>query len=251
MDNLPPQSLGVDCLPDSQFLLFFFIVAVAHGELLHILTIGSGGLHEGVVNLHAYIGTRHFAFGHLGIDESLCIRMLDAYRKHQRTTATVLGHLARTITITLHKGNQSRGSQRRIVHRTSFRTDMTQVMPYSTAALHQLHLLLIDTHHGTIGIGIAVQADYETVRQRSHLITVADTRHGRAGRYDIAEMIQQFENLLLRQRVLILLFDAGHLTGNTPVHILRTLLIDIAVAVLHGIFVHPHAGGKLVAVEIF
>ena len=108
MHNLGPQGLGIDGLSYSQLLIFLFVVRVAHGELLHILAVGGGSLHECVVNLHAHVGTGHFAFSHLGIDESLSIGMLDAHRKHQRTATTILSHLARTVAITLHKRNKAR-----------------------------------------------------------------------------------------------------------------------------------------------
>ena len=176
--------------------------------------------------------------------------MFDADREHQRATTTVLCHLARTITITLHEGHQTRRRQRRVVHGLSLRTDMTQVVTYATASLHQLHLLLVDAHHRTIRVGITIQSDDEAVRQRGYLVVVADTCHRTSGRHDIAEVIQQIENLLGRHRVLVLLFYTGYLVGQSPVHLFGRLLIDLSKRVFHRILVHPYASGKLIAAKI-
>ena len=176
--------------------------------------------------------------------------MLDADRQHQRTAPTVLCYLASTVAITLHEGHQSRRCQRRIIHRLTFRADMAQVVTHTAATLHQLHLLLINAHHRTIRVGIAVQSYHETIRERRYLVVVADARHRTTGRHDVAEVVQQVENLLCRHRVLILLFDSGYLVGNAPVHLFGRLLIDIAKRILHSIFVHPHPGGQFVTAKI-
>ena len=143
VNYLLPEFLGAD------FFLNIGIVA-RYRELLYIGLVFRSTAHELIVNLHRNVGARHLAFRHLGIDESLRIRMLDAHTQHQGSATTVLSHLARTITITLHERNQTRRGQRRVVHRRTFRTDMAQVVTYATATFHQLHLLFIDTHHGTI-----------------------------------------------------------------------------------------------------
>ena len=100
VDNLLPQLLGGD------FLLPLGGVAV-DGKLLHVWFVIDGSLHELVVNLHGDVGTRHLPLGHLGVDESLGVGVLDADAQHQCATATVLGNLACTITITLHKRHQT------------------------------------------------------------------------------------------------------------------------------------------------
>ena len=176
--------------------------------------------------------------------------MFNAHREHQRTTTTVLCHLARTITIALHEGHQTRRRQRRVVHGLSLRTDMAQVVAYATTTLHQLHLLFINAHHGAVGVGIAVQADDKAVRQRGYLVVVADTCHRTTGRHDIAEVVQQVENLLRRHRVLVFLLDAGYLVGQSPVHLVGRLLIDVAKRVFHRVLVHPNAGSELIAAKI-
>ena len=249
--NLLPQHLGIDFLFHGEASLLRFLVSlITDGILLHVGFPLCGSLHEVVVDLHAHVGTGHPSFRHLSIDKRLGIGMLDTHGEHQCTATAVLRHLARTITIALHERNQSRGGQRGIVHRTAFGADMTQVVPHSTAALHQLHLFLVDAHDGTVGVGITVETDHETVAQRSHLEVVADTRHGRTCGHDIAEMVEQFKHLLSRQWIRILILHTGNLTGDTPVHICRILLVDITETVFHGILVDPHACGQFITIEI-
>ena len=101
VNYLLPEFLGAD------FLLYIGVVA-RYRELLYIGFVFRSTAHELIVNLHAHVGTRHLALRHLGIDESLRIRMLDAHTQHQGSATTVLSHLARTITITLHEGHQTR-----------------------------------------------------------------------------------------------------------------------------------------------
>ena len=81
-------------------------------------------------------------------------------------------------------------------------------------------------------------------------MVVADTRHRTARRHDVAEVVQQVENLLCGHRVLVLLLYSGYLVGNAPVHLFGRLLIDVAKRVLHGILVYPHPGGQFVTAEI-
>ena len=176
--------------------------------------------------------------------------MFNAHREHQRTATTVLCHLARTITIALHEGHQTRRRQRRVVHGLSLRTDMTQVVTYAATTLHQLHLLLVNAHHRTIRVGITVQSDDEAVRQRGYLVVVADTCHRTTGRHDIAEVVQQVENLLGRHRVLVFLFYAGYLVGQSPVHLFGRLLVDLSKRVFHRVLVHPYTGCELIAAKI-
>ena len=127
---------------------------------------------------------------------------------------------------------------------------MSQVMSYSTTTLHQLHLLFVNTHNGTIRIGITVQTDYETVGKGCHLIVITDTRHRTTSRDNISKMVQEVENLLCRQRVLIFVFNTSYLVSNAPMHLFWRLLIDISEAILHRILVDPHTGSKFVSTEI-
>ena len=238
-----PESLGGD-------FLFHLRMVSCYGELLHVGLVLRSTAHELVVYLHADIGTGHLALRHLGVDKRLSLRMLNAHAEHERTASAVLCHLARTITISLHEGHESRRGQRRVVHRLSLRTDMAQVVPYSTATLHQLHLLLVDAQDGAVAVGITIQTDDKAVRQRRNLVVVADARHRTACRHDIAEVVQQVENLLGRHRVLVFLFYPCYLVGDTPMHLFGRLLVDIAIGVFHGIFVHPHTGSQFVTLEI-
>ena len=64
------------------------------------------------------------------------------------------------------------------------------------------------------------------------------------------EMIEQAEQLLRAQSVRILGLDACHFIRNAPMHVFGRFLIDMPERILHGILVHPHAGGKLVSFKI-
>ena len=246
VDYLLPQLLGRNLPTEAQISL----LAPIDGPLLHVGLVVDGAAHELVVNLHADVGAGHLALGHLRIDERLGLGVPDADAEHQRTTPSVLRHLARTITISLHERHQSGGGQGRVVHRRTLRAYVTQVVAHAAAPLHQLHLLLVNAHHGTVGVGIAVESDDEAVRQRGYLVVVADARHGAAGRDDVAEVVEQTEYLVLRHRVLVLLLYAGYLAGYPSVHVLGRALVDLPEAVLHGILVHPHAGSQLVALKV-
>ena len=127
---------------------------------------------------------------------------------------------------------------------------MAEVMPHPTTTLHQLYLLLVDAQNGTIRVGIAIETDDEAITERCHLVVVADACHRAAGRYYIAEVVEQLEYLFCRHRVLILLLYTGYLVSNAPVHVQRRLLVDIAYAVLHCVLVHPHSGGQFVTAKI-
>ena len=196
------------------------------------------------------VGARHLPLCHLGINESLGIGVLNGHAQHQRTAASVLRHLAGGIGITLHERHQSRRGQGRVLHGRTFRADVRQVMPHASAALHQLHLLLVHLEDGTVGIRLPVNAYHEAIGKGSHLIIVADASHRAALRHNVAEMIQQAEQFLGRQRIRILGLNARHLVGNAPVHILRGLLVDVPERVFDRIFVDPNPCGKLVALEV-
>ena len=124
-------------------------------------------------------------------------------------------------------------------------------MSHATAAFHQLHLLLVYAQNGTIGVGIPVEPDDETVGERSHLKVVANARHWASCRHDVSEMVKQFKHFFCRQRVRIFLFNPCHFVGQSPVHVLWRFFVDISVAVFQGVFVHPYSCGQFIAVEIF
>ena len=242
--NLAPKVLGAD------FLSVLGRVAV-DGELLHVRAVVDGGLHEVVVYLHRYIGPSHLAFGHLGVYERLAVRMLYAHRKHERTAPAVLRHLTGRVAVALHERHEACRGERRVVDGRALRAYVRHVVPHSAAPLHQLHLLLVDAHDGSVRVGIAVDAYHEAVAERGNLVIVAYAGHGTAGRYDVAEVVEQVEHLAGCHRVGILLLYPGNLIGYAPVHVFGRFLVDIAEAILHGILVHPHAGCQLVATEIF
>ena len=176
--------------------------------------------------------------------------MLDTYGKHQRTATAILCHLARTIAETLHEGYQTRRGQSRVLHGRTLRTNLRKVVAHTAATLHELHLLFVFLHDGTIGVGVAIQTNYEAVAQRGNLIIIADTRHRTASGHNVTEVVEEVEHVLRAHRVGILIFDTCNLICQAPVHIGRRLLEDIPKGILHGVFVHPHAGGQLIAVKI-
>ena len=160
VDNLLPQLLGRDVFLDEQTLLVGLAV---DGPLLGVRLVLRSGTHEFVVNLHADVGSCHLTLGHLGINKGLGVRVLDAHGEHQRSTTSILCHLARTITITLHERHQACRRQGGVVDGGALWTDVAQVVTHTAATLHQLHLLLIDAQHGTVAIGIAIQSDDKAV----------------------------------------------------------------------------------------
>ena len=123
-------------------------------------------------------------------------------------------------------------------------------MTYTTASFHQLHLLLVESHDCSIRVAIAVDANHEAVAERSHLEVVADTGHGASCWNDVAEVVEQLEYFLCRHRVRIFLLYSSYLVSQTMVHILWRALVDIAVAVLHRVLVHPYASSQFVAGEV-
>ena len=110
VDDFPPEGAGID------FLLHHRIGAV-DGELLGVGAAFGSSLHEGIVNLHADVGSGDLSLDHLCVDEAFCVGVLDGHGKHQCSAAPVLSHLARTIAISLHEGHQSCAGQGRVLHR--------------------------------------------------------------------------------------------------------------------------------------
>ena len=62
MYNLLPQILGTDSL------LHIRMITI-HRELLNVLLIIDGSLHERIIDLHAHVSSRHLSFSHLRINE--------------------------------------------------------------------------------------------------------------------------------------------------------------------------------------
>ena len=124
-------------------------------------------------------------------------------------------------------------------------------MPNASAPLHELHLLLVDAHYRSVGVGIAVESYHKTVAQRGHLMGVADARHGASGRNDVAEMVEQIEYFLLAERIAVFALHTSQFTSNAVVHLFGRTFIYVSIPVFHGILVHPYSGCKFVTVEIF
>ena len=165
--------------------------------------------------------------------------------------ATVLGHFARRVRVTLHEGDDTGRGERRVEHRTTCGADVRKVVPHAAAPLHQLHLLLVHAEDAAVGVCRILVADDEAVRKRSRLEVVADTGHGTALRDDVAEVVEQFEHLLPVHRIGVLLFDPFDLGGDALVHIARSFFVNMAVRIFQGIFAYPNRSGQVVSVEIF
>ena len=240
--DLAPQGAGID------FLGYDGVVAV-DGELLHVGFAFGGSLHEGIVDLHAHVGAGDLALSHLGVDKSLSIGVFDADTEHQSSAAAVLSHLTGAVAIALHERDEARAGEGGVLHRSACGAQVGEVV-HAATAFHQLHLFLVDADNGTVRIGVAIQSHHKAVGQRSHLIVVADAGHRRARRDNVFEMVEKVEDLLGRHGILVFLLDAGHFVGDAPVHIFRTLLVDIAIGVLHRILVYPHAGCQFITAEI-
>ena len=218
--------------------------------LLGIFATLRNRLHELVVDTHRHIGAGHLAFGHLGIDKRLRVRVLNAHGEHQGTTTAVLSHLAGRVGVAFHKGNKSRRGEGRVLDRGAFGPDMRKVMPHSTTALHELHLLLINLDNAAIGVGITVKTNDKTVRQRTNLEVVTDSRHRTALRHNVAEMADEVKNLVLSHGVRILFLDAGNLAGNAAMHVIGREFIEVTIRVFQGIFARPDSCCKFVSLKV-
>ena len=219
-------------------------------KLLCEVTILCGCPHKLVADPDADIGPRHLALLHLGIDESPRVGVLDGDREHQCTPSSILRHLPRGIAEAFHERHQSRRGKGGVVDRSALGTDLAQVVAYASAPLHELHLLLVESHDGPVGVGVAVDTDDEAVGERGNLMVIADARHRAARGNDISEVVEKGEYLLGREGVGVVGLYPGYLVGDAPVHVGGSLLIDMTHPILHGVLAHPDAGSECVAVEI-
>ena len=106
-------------LPQRTCIDFFAhhgIVAV-DGVLLDVGLSLCSTAHELIVNLHAHIGTGHLSLRHLCVYKRFGIRVLDADRQHEGAPAAILCHFPCAVAETLHKRNQTRRGQCRILDR--------------------------------------------------------------------------------------------------------------------------------------
>ncbi len=243
MHDFLPYFLGIDTLGHLR------VLGIDRVSLYKRLP-GNRSPHKLIADFYRDIRTGNLALRHLGIDKRLRIRMLYRHAQHQRPATSVLSHLPCRVGITLHKRNQARRGQSRILYRSALRPDMRQVMTHTSAAFHQLYLFLIYLDNSAVRIGRTVHPDNKAIRQRSNLIIIADSAHRAALRHDIAEMVQQLPQLCYRKRVGILVFNPGNFARQSLVHIVRSLFIDIPVGIFERILVHPHTCGQLIALKI-
>ena len=155
-----------------------------------------GCTHKLVVNLHRHVSSGHLALSHLCVYESLRVGVLDAYGEHQRSASSVLCHLACGVAVALHERHEACRGECGVVHGRSLRSDVRQVVAHASAALHQLHLLLVNTHNSAVGVGIAVETNHKAVAQRGYLVVVANACHWASCRNDVFKVVEQFKYLL-------------------------------------------------------
>ena len=176
--------------------------------------------------------------------------MLDAHREHQRSAPAVLGHLARGVAVALHEGHEPCRGQRRVLHRRPLRTDVGEVVPHAAAALHQLHLLLVDLDDASVGVGLTLESYHEAVGERAHLVVVADAGHRASLRHYIPEALEKAVDLPGAHGVGILALYARYLVGDAVVHVVGSGFKKMTVGVFKSVFRRPYSGGELVALEI-
>ena len=92
--------------------------------------------------------------------------------------------------------------------------------------------------------------NHKAVRERSHLQVVTDTGHWTTLRNDVAEVVEQIENLLLGESLTVLLLDTGKLLCQTIVHLLGRRLVDVTGRILQCILANPHSSSQFVTSEV-
>ena len=80
-------------------------------------------------------------------------------------------------------------------------------MPDTAPAFHELYLLLVQTHERPIRVSF--HANYKAIRKGDDLQIIAYASHRTALWHEIPEAFDCQKNIGLRQRVRIVLFDAG------------------------------------------
>ncbi len=98
---------------------------------------------------------------------------------------------------------------------------------------------------------MSVKPYHKTVAQRTDLEIISYTRHWTALRHYVAKFVEKLHDVLLTHRVRVFALYAGKLGGYAMMHILGGAFIDVSVGILQRIFADPHAGSKLISVEIF
>ncbi len=243
VDDLVPQRTGVDLLRVERVLR-------VDREGLHVLLVVEDGVHEGVVYLDGYVGARHLARLHLGVDEVLRIGVFDREREHQCAAPAVLRHLAGGVGVAFHEGHDAGCREGAVEDGTSGRPDVREVVSDSAPALHELYLFLVDADDAAVGVGGVAVADDEAVGERRYLEVVADTRHGTSLRDDVTELLEQVVNLLRLHRIGVGVLDACQFVGDSPVHLFGRFLENVAERIFQRVFADPYHGGQVIAFEV-
>ena len=243
MHDFLPQLSGID-------VLRVFRCIGVDGILLLINRSVFYGVHKSVIDFHRNIGSGNFSLLQFCIDKIFCIRMFNRYTQHKCTATAVLCHFARGVGISFHKRNQAGGRKRRILNGGSLGANMRQIVPHAATTLHQLYLFFIDTDDCPVRIGAATHTDHKTVRQRCYLKIVSDSRHRASLWNNVLKPVKQIEQLFFTQWVSIFFFDSSHLVCQSPMHILRRFLVDVAFTVLQSILAYPNFCCQFIAFKI-
>ena len=129
VDDLVPQGAGIHHFG-------VFRVGRVDGVLLRERLAFLDALHELVGEAHRDVGVGDAPLGHLGIDESLRVGVLDADGHHQGPSTAVLGHLFRRIREAFHERHYAGRGQGAVLHRTARGTEMRQVVTHAATTFH-------------------------------------------------------------------------------------------------------------------
>ena len=213
--------------------------AELHGEIeLQDVSFSYGGSADAIshVSLHILPGQRISVIGGTGSGKSTLMHLLLGFR------APTQGRI-------LFDGRDAAGLSKHTLRR-GISSVLQGAAIYSGTIGENIRMGDPDADDAAVRVGRVLMADHEAVRERGHLKVVADTRHRAALRNDVTEMVEQRENLLLRERVRVFLLDAFDFGSDALVHLARRFLVDVSERVLEGVLADPHRGGEVVPVEI-
>ena len=113
MDDFFPNPLRI-------YLLFVLGIVTLDGILLLVNFVGFHRPHKFIVNPYRHVCAGHFPLGHLSIDETLRIWMLDRNRKHQGSATAILCHFTGGVGVPFHKRHQTGRGQSGIFNGRTF-----------------------------------------------------------------------------------------------------------------------------------
>ena len=166
---------------------------------LNVIFFIDHGFHKVIINSYGNISARNFPLFQFRINKIFRIGMIDRHRKHQGASSSILRNFACRIRISFHKRNQTCGSECRIFHCRTFRTDIGKIMTYSTTAFHELNLLFVNFHNASVRITVRSATDYKTIGKRRNLEIITNSRHRTSLRNNIFEFFDEIKDFLFRK----------------------------------------------------